>query len=115
MYAVIETGGKQYRVEQGDLLDIEIVADPESESLEFERVLLVSGEDGVMIGTPLVEGARVSATLMGDLRGPKIKVFKKKRRKGYRRTQGHRQDLQRVRIEGIAVGGSTPAPSTGVS
>ena len=103
MYAVIETGGKQYRVEPGDVLDIERVEDaPEPEGeIEFDRVLLVSGDDGVKVGAPLVEGARVKGTLVGETRGQKIIVFKMKRRKGYRRRKGHRQDLHRIRIESI--------------
>jgi large subunit ribosomal protein L21 len=98
MYAVIETGGKQYRVESGDVLDIEICCDPTSEAIEFDRVLLVGSDSGIHVGAPIVEGAKVSATLLGAVRGPKIKIFKKKKRKGYQRTRGHRQDLQRVRI-----------------
>jgi large subunit ribosomal protein L21 len=98
MYAVIETGGKQYRVRPGDILDVEIFADPDSPSVAFERVLMVGGESGVQVGSPTVPGAKVTATLLRDVRGPKIKIFKKKRRQGYRRTNGHRQDLQRVRI-----------------
>jgi large subunit ribosomal protein L21 len=103
MYAVIETGGKQYRVAPGDVIDIERgpAVDDDGE-VRFERVLMVGGDSDVSVGTPLVEGALVRASLVDEVRGPKIKVFKKKRRKGYRRTAGHRQDLLRVRIEGIA-------------
>ncbi|HXO22589.1 MAG TPA: 50S ribosomal protein L21 [Thermoanaerobaculia bacterium] len=97
MYAVIETGGKQYRVEPGDVLDVELLS-ADGESFEFERVLMVGGDSGLQVGKPLVEGARVTASLVSEVRGPKIRVFKKKRRKQYRRTIGHRQDLQRVRI-----------------
>lgn len=102
MYALIETGGKQYRVAPGDVLDVERVAGAEGESVEFDRVLLVAGDDGVTVGTPTVEGAKVQASVVGEVRGPKIRVFKFKRRKGYRRTRGHRQDLLRVRIDGIS-------------
>lgn len=102
MYAVIETGGKQYRVEPGDVIDIErVTGADENPELEFDRILLVANDDGVKVGTPQVEGARVTATVVEPLRGPKVRVFKKKRRKGYRRTNGHRQDLLRVKIEGI--------------
>jgi large subunit ribosomal protein L21 len=103
MYAVIETGGKQYRVAPGDVIDIERgpAVDDDGE-VRFERVLMVGGDSDVSVGTPLVAGALVRASLVDEVRGPKIKVFKKKRRKGYRRTAGHRQDLLRVRIEGIA-------------
>lgn len=104
MYALIETGGKQYRVAPGDVLDVERVAGAgdEGESVEFDRVLLVAGDDGITVGTPTVEGAKVQASVVGEVRGPKIRVFKFKRRKGYRRTRGHRQDLLRVRIDGIS-------------
>jgi large subunit ribosomal protein L21 len=104
MYAVIETGGKQYRVEPGDVLDVELTGDGEDKNVVFDRVLLVSSEDGIQVGAPVIEGARVTAALLNaNARGPKIKVFKKKRRKGYKRTQGHRQHLHRVRVADIAV------------
>jgi len=99
MYAVIETGGKQYRVTPGDVVDIErTTAGGEGDDVVFDRVLMIGGEDDVRVGAPVVEGATVTATRVSDVRGPKIVVFKKKRRKGYRRTRGHRQDLLRVRI-----------------
>lgn len=101
MYAVIETGGKQYRVAPGDVVDIERSDEVEGEALEFERILLVGGKGTPKVGSPLLDGARVKATRIDDVRGPKIRVFKKKRRKGYRRTRGHRQDLVRIRIDEI--------------
>lgn len=102
MYAVIETGGKQYRVEPGDVLDVERCDLPEKSSeLRFDRVLMVRGDKDVQLGTPLVEGASVTATLVDEVRAPKILVFKFKRRKGYRNLNGHRQDLMRVRIDKI--------------
>jgi large subunit ribosomal protein L21 len=104
MYAVIETGGKQYRVAPGDVIDVEIFAEgtEAGATVAFDRVLMVGGEEGkVQVGAPLVDGATVSGSFVTDLRGPKIRVFKFKRRKGYRRTKGHRQDLQRVRIDEI--------------
>jgi large subunit ribosomal protein L21 len=102
MYAVIETGGKQYRVEPGDVLDVERLAEPgEDGSVELDRVLLVGDDDGVRVGTPVVDGASVRASLVRDTRGPKIRIFKYKRRKGFRRTKGHRQELHRIRIEDI--------------
>jgi large subunit ribosomal protein L21 len=100
MYAVIETGGKQYRVSKGDVIDIERTGD-QGDSLEFDRVLMVGGEGEPRLGTPTLSGAKVSAALLGEVRGDKVIVFKKKRRKGYKRTNGHRQDLLRVRIESI--------------
>ncbi|RMH16895.1 MAG: 50S ribosomal protein L21 [Acidobacteria bacterium] len=101
MYAVIETGGKQYRVAPGDVIDVErLPAGDEADEVVFERVLMIGGDE-VKIGTPVVEGARVTARRLAEVRGPKIVVFKKKRRKGYRRTNGHRQNLLRVRIDQI--------------
>lgn len=102
MYAVIETGGKQYRVAPGDVLDVERFTLPEDSSeVRFDRVLMIKGDDAAQLGTPVVEGAAVTATLVGEVRAPKILVFKFKRRKGYRRLSGHRQDLMRVRIDKI--------------
>ena len=103
MYAVIETGGKQYRVEEGDVIDVELVATDDSDQsrLTFDRVLMIGGGEGVRVGAPVVAGASVSAVLLDEVRGPKIRVFKKKRRKGYKKMQGHRQDLMRVRIDAI--------------
>jgi len=110
MFAVIQSGGKQYRVSPGDVLDVERVALPdgkedEGSAIQFDRVLMVSGDGGVEVGNPVVEGALVSASLVGAVRGPKIRVFKKKKRKGYRRTTGHRQDLHRVKIGEIRLPG----------
>lgn len=105
MYAVIESGGKQYRVAPGDVIDLELISsvkeDGNDEKIRFDRVLLVSGDNGLRVGNPVVEGASVKASFVGALRGPKIRVFKMKKRKQYRRTKGHRQNLHRVRIEGI--------------
>ncbi|MEM9554411.1 MAG: 50S ribosomal protein L21 [Acidobacteriota bacterium] len=104
MFAIIETGGKQYRVEKGDVLDIERVAGASADApeIDFDRVLLVSdGDDDVRVGAPVVDGASVKGVWLDDVRGPKLTVFKFKRRKQYRRKRGHRQDLHRVRIEDI--------------
>jgi large subunit ribosomal protein L21 len=100
MYAVIETGGKQYRVEPGDVIDVERVSGSEGE-VRFDRVLMATGDNGAQFGSPVIEGALVKASLVGEVRGPKIRVFKKKKRSTYRKSRGHRQDLVRVRIEGI--------------
>ncbi len=103
MYAVIETGGKQYRVEPGDVIDVEItsVTGKKVRKVDFDRVLMVSDDKSTKIGSPVVEGAKVTGVLLDEVRGPKIRVFKMKRRKGYRRLQGHRQNLLRVRIDNI--------------
>jgi large subunit ribosomal protein L21 len=104
MYAIIQTGGKQYRVESGDVLDVELDAKSDGESVEFNNVLLVGDGDSIQVGSPLVENARVSAIAVAEVRAPKVLVFKKKRRKGYKRLAGHRQNLLRVRIGEIQGG-----------
>ena len=101
MYAVIETGGKQYRVAPGDVLDVELLGEPGEDGVRFDRVLMVSGDNGTEFGKPALDGASVTASLVGAVRGPKIRVFKTKKRMQYRRTKGHRQNLHRVRIDGI--------------
>lgn len=103
MFAVIETGGKQYRVEPGDVIDVERlpVTGKKVRKVKFDRILLLGGERDVQIGAPVIKGAQVVGVLQDEVRGPKIRVFKMKRRKGYRRKRGHRQDLLRVRIESI--------------
>ena len=105
MFAVIETGGKQYRVEKGDVLDVEWLpaAPKKGGKVKFERVLLVFGDGGTRVGNPVIPGASVEATLVEDVRTDKVRIYKHKRRKGYRRRAGHRQDLQRVRVESIVV------------
>lgn len=103
MFAVIESGGKQYRVEPGDVVDVERVeaAVKKDRQIEFDRVLMVGDDKEVEVGKPGVAGAVVSAVLVDDVRGPKVRVFKMKRRKGYRKSRGHRQELMRVRIDAI--------------
>ena len=111
MYAVIETGGKQFRVEPGDIIDVERtpVSGKKTQKVSFDRILLVGDEKGVKVGAPVVSGAEVTGVLVDEVRGPKIRVFKMKRRKGYRRTRGHRQELMRVKIENIKAGRASAA------
>ncbi|HOJ14495.1 MAG TPA: 50S ribosomal protein L21 [Deltaproteobacteria bacterium] len=101
MYAVIRTGGKQYKVEEGDILRVEKLDAEKGDTVTFDDVLLIGG-DGYVLGRPTVEGARVSASVVRQMRDRKIIVFKMKRRKRYRRTQGHRQYLTEVRITKIS-------------
>lgn len=101
MYAVIAAGGKQYRVEQGDVLRMEKIAGNVGDPVSFDRVLLVSDGQNLTIGRPVVEQASVGARIIEQDRSKKIIVFKYKRRKGYRRKQGHRQDYTAVRIDSI--------------
>ncbi len=101
MYAVIETGGKQYKVQQGDVLYIEKVDAAEGDVVKFDRVLLLSKEDGLVVGSPLVAGASVSAMVEKHGKDKKIIVFKYKAKKNYRKKQGHRQPYTKITIESI--------------
>lgn len=101
MYAVIRTGGKQYRVAKDDVVTIEKVAGDAGAKVEFTEVLMVGSGDGVKVGAPTVAGASVTAELVEHTRGPKLIAFKKRRRKNSRRKKGHRQDLSTVRITAI--------------
>jgi large subunit ribosomal protein L21 len=103
MYAVLETGGKQYRVAAGDTLEIERLAVDAGQPYTFDRVLLVNNEGQVTVGSPTVSQARVVADVMEHKRGPKLVTFKMKRRKGYHKTIGHRQELTVVKIKEITV------------
>jgi len=104
MYAVVETGGKQYRMAPGGVVAVERLTGQVGEVVELSRVLLVAEGEKIQVGSPLVPGAKVRATILGQLRAPKITVFKFRRRKKYRRKSGHRQPLTRLRIEEIAIG-----------
>jgi large subunit ribosomal protein L21 len=102
MYAVIKTGGKQYRVQPGDLLVVEKLEGDVGAEVAFDQVLMLGGEDGgVTVGAPVVDGAVVRATLVETRKGDKVKVFKKIRRQGYRRTKGHRQHETVLRVTGL--------------
>lgn len=101
MYAVIQTGGHQYRVETGSEFTIEKIAAAEGESITFDNVLLVRNDDGIQVGAPFLEGASVSGTVLGQERARKILVFKFKKRKNYKRLRGHRQHQTRIRIDKI--------------
>jgi large subunit ribosomal protein L21 len=106
MYAVIKTGGKQYRVAAGDVIEVERLGGDVGQTVAFDQVLMVGGQDGeggALIGTPLLEGAKVTAEVLEHSRGPKIIVFKKNRRKHYRRKRGHRQLQTVLRVRGIAL------------
>ena len=102
MYAVIKTGGKQYRVAKDDVLTVEKLDGDAGAEIEFKDVLMVGEGASVKVGKPLVSGAKVTAELVEQTRGPKVISFKKRRRKNSRRKRGHRQDLSTVRITGIS-------------
>ncbi|MBA4804485.1 MAG: 50S ribosomal protein L21 [Brevundimonas sp.] len=101
MYAVIKTGGKQYRVQPGDVIVVEKLDGEAGSDVKFGEVLMLGGDKGVTVGAPLIDGASVAATLVETRKGEKIKIFKKIRRQGYRRTNGHRQMESVLRITGI--------------
>jgi large subunit ribosomal protein L21 len=100
MYAVIETGGKQYKVAPGETIRVEKLVGEEGSPVEFSKVLAVKTDDGLKVGEALVS-AKVTGKIVGEGRGPKIIVFKFKRKKQYKRTQGHRQDYTAVQVEEI--------------
>jgi large subunit ribosomal protein L21 len=104
MYAVIKSGGKQYRVESGAKLRIESLTADVGAAVSFDQVLLVGNGDSVKLGAPLISGALVKATVLGHGRGDKLKIFKMRRRKHYQKTQGHRQNYTEVRIDDIVQG-----------
>ena len=101
MYAVIQTGGKQYRVKSGEQLKVELLAAEVGATVSFDRVLMLGEGDGVKVGAPFLDGAAVKATVVAQGRGEKIRIFKMRRRKHYAKTQGHRQGYTEVRIDEI--------------
>ena len=102
MYAIIMTGGKQYKVQTGDIVEVEKLGVEAGAEVTFDQVLAVSGEDGKLnVGAPTVSGAKVTGKILDEFRAKKVVAFKMKRRKGYRRTHGHRQTLIRVEIGAI--------------
>lgn len=102
MYAVIKTGGKQHRVSPGDVITIEKIKGDKGDTILFEEVLMISDEGGVRIGAPVVSGAKVVGEIAAQTKGAKINVFRMKRRKGYRKKTGHRQQLTTMKIKEIS-------------
>ena len=100
-YAIIRSGGKQFRVEKGGTVRVPSLGKQAGETVELEALVVGGGEGGVRVGSPVVEGARVTGTVVDHGRGDKVIVFKKKRRKQYQRTQGHRQNYTTVKIDSI--------------
>ncbi len=101
MYAIVEIAGQQFKVEKDAKLFVHRLETAEGENVEFEKVLLVENEGAVQVGTPVVEGAKVTAKVLEHMKGDKVIVFKKKRRKGYKKKNGHRQYLSQIQIEEI--------------
>ena len=103
MYAIIETGGKQFKVSEGDVLRVEKLGVAAGESFVFDKVIAVSDGNNLSIGAPYVSGATVDATVIGDGRAKKVVIFKYKPKKGFRKKKGHRQPYTQVKIEGISL------------
>jgi len=101
MYAIVDIAGQQFKIEQGQEIFVHRLEGEEGANVEFDQVLLVDQDGKINVGTPRVEGAKVDAKILTHVRADKIKVFKKKRRKGYQKESGHRQDLSKVLIEKI--------------
>lgn len=102
MYAVIQTGGKQYRVAEGEYLKVETLLAEAGEQVEFDKVLLIQTDDGIKVGKPFIEGGKVTATVTTHGRHKKVHIIKFRRRKHYMKRQGHRQNFTEVKITGIS-------------
>ncbi|MBR3699408.1 MAG: 50S ribosomal protein L21 [Bacteroidales bacterium] len=101
MYAIVEIAGQQFKVTNGQYIFVNRLQEEEGSKVSFDKVLLIDNEGAVKVGTPTVDGAKVEATIQEHLKGKKVIVFKKKRRKGYQTTNGHRQYLSKVVIDNI--------------
>lgn len=101
MYAIVKVGGKQYRVQAGDTIQVERLTSPAGEKVRLEQVLLIGDGDATRVGLPHLEKAAIAGTVLGEGRGHKVRVFKYKKRKHYRRTKGHRQAFTTLRIDSI--------------
>ena len=101
-YAIIETGGKQYRVEQGSRIQVESLPKAKGEEITLEKVLLLATDAGIQVGKPTVSGAKVTAEVVAQDRGPKIIVFKKRSKKTYKKTMGHRQNYTELLVKSIS-------------
>ena len=102
MYAIIKTGGKQYRVSAGEKLKIERISTEVGKELSLDQVLLVGSGENITLGTPLIKGAKVKATVISHSRGEKVQIFKLRRRKHYQKHQGHRQNYTEIRVDAIS-------------
>ena len=107
MYAIVEIAGQQFKVERGNKVYVHRLDANEGAKVEFDKVLLVDNGGKVQVGTPSIDGAKVAATVLSHLKGDKVIVFKKKRRKGYQKSNGHRQQLTQILVQGILAKGET--------
>lgn len=101
MFAIVESGGKQYKVQRGDLIDVELLAGAPGDTVQLDRVLLIAGDDAVTVGRPVVEGAHVRATVIEEKKGKKVVIFMYRPKKRIRQKTGHRQRYTRLQIEEI--------------
>lgn len=104
MYAIVEIAGQQFKVEKDQKVFVHRLSEDEGAQIDFDKVMLIDEDGKIKVGTPVVKGAKVTAKVLSHLRGDKVKVFKKKRRKGYQTLNGHRQDLTQIQIEEILLG-----------
>lgn len=104
MYTVLEASGKQYKVAVGDVIDIEQVGHSPGDTIQFERVLMYVGDDDTLVGRPTLSEVKVTGEVVGEVKAPKVLIFKHKRRKDYRKLNGHRQRMTRVKISAIDLG-----------
>jgi large subunit ribosomal protein L21 len=111
MYAIVDIAGQQFKVEKDQKLFVHRLDEKEGSKVTFEKVLLIDNDKNISVGDPVIKGASVSATILGHLKGDKVLVFKKKRRKGYKKLSGHRQYLSEIRIDAIAEKSAKPAAS----
>ncbi len=111
MFAIVRTGGKQYKVAPGDVFEVERLKIDIASKVVLDQVLLVDDGDECTVGNPTIEGAGVECTVVNAIRGPKIRVFKFKAKKRYRRMQGHRQELTVLRVDDVRTSGPPPAPA----
>ncbi len=103
-YAIVQSGGKQYRAVEGSILEVDRLTIEPEKTYHFEEVLLLADDANIQVGSPTISGAKVKGTVMEHIRGPKIRVFHYKSKMRYRKTQGHRQEYTRVRVEKITTG-----------
>lgn len=104
MYAIVETGGRQYRVQEGDVLKVESLSVEEGNAVVLDKVLLIERDDGISVGTPYLQGASVNVSVVSNGKAPKILVFKFKSKKNYRRMKGHRQHFSEICVDSICTG-----------
>ncbi|NCU32418.1 MAG: 50S ribosomal protein L21 [Candidatus Moranbacteria bacterium] len=104
MYAIVDIAGQQFKVEKDKKIFVHRLQGEEGDELQFDNVMLIEGENGITVGKPYVDGASVSAKILSHLKGDKVIVFKKKRRKGYQKENGHRQFFSQIQVENITVG-----------